>query len=166
MWYRCYSPCQPCSRYTHTHTHTLNSLLCPLVRMLTVVCVPPAPHWYVWHVCAHAPLQGRDAPDGIMQAAAGLSSPTFDPDSLKKIYFKAIRAVHPDKTVDAPEEVKFEFARIFTVLTEAYRRHQEGGGKGSAGAPQRGTGTAAARPDPGAKPGYRRSSFTASAPRR
>ncbi len=69
--------------------------------------------------------QGREVPEAIAQASSGVSAAAAEPDGLKKLYFKVIRAVHPDKQLDAAEDVRLEFQRIFSVLSDAYKKYQE-----------------------------------------
>lgn len=59
----------------------------------------------------------------MLQDAATSVDPT-DFDAVKRQYFKAIRALHPDKVVSAAEDVRLEYARVFAVLTESYKRAQ------------------------------------------
>ena len=134
------------------------------------------------------PLQGREVPEAIQQAAAGVSAGLGgEGESLKKLYFKVVRAIHPDKVLDAPEDVRFEYQRVFTVLTEAYKKHQEapatagtGAGKGGPGVSSAtgssgskgmgGTASAASAsasaPSSGGRASARRSSFTFTTARR
>ena len=69
-------------------------------------------------------VQGREIPEAIAQAAASVATAVAEVDGLKKLYFKVIRAVHPDKQLDAPEDVRLEYQRVFSVLSDAYKKTQ------------------------------------------
>lgn len=65
-----------------------------------------------------AVLLTKEVPDSIASlAAAG------GPDDVKKAYMRAVRIVHPDKSSTAPLEAQVEAHKVFTVLSDAYRKY-------------------------------------------
>lgn len=60
--------------------------------------------------------------------------------AIKKAYLKAVRVVHPDKVATAPLQQRLEAQRVFAVLQDAFKAHEDGElpptfkPKGSAGA--------------------------------
>lgn len=66
-------------------------------------------------------LRGREVPDSIT-----LSASTGLPEDVKKAYMRALRIVHPDKVATASLEDQLEAQKVFTALSDAYKKYTAG----------------------------------------
>eukprot|EP01138_Halocafeteria_seosinensis_P005249 gb/GECG01005366.1/.p1 GENE.gb/GECG01005366.1/~~gb/GECG01005366.1/.p1 ORF type:complete len:1008 (+),score=162.67 gb/GECG01005366.1/:1-3024(+) len=70
----------------------------------------------------NSPLPGWDIPKAIAASAKTADSHS----SLKKVYLKAVRIVHPDKVRSSDIKSQVQAHKVFTALAEAWSKFEEG----------------------------------------